>query len=119
MAAHPVQGARGDQRLDDPLVAQAQINPSGEIGEGLEGLLSTCYNHRFDRSPAHIAHRAKAKANPPVADDRELESRFVHVRRQHLEVQFPGLVDVLDHLVGAADFGGEQRRHEFGGGSRS
>ena len=104
LAAERVAGARIDQRFDDALVAEPQVDAVAQLHERAIGRLASTRDDRGDRALADM-----------VPDDRELVARFVYVGRQDLQVELARLVDVLYDQIGVADFRRQQRRHVLRG----
>src|SRR5437016_13066471 len=113
--AERVAGAGVDERLEDALVAEAQVDPIAQVDErAVRPPRGPPGENRLDRARADVLDRAEAEAEPAVADHRELEPGLVDVRRQHLEAELARLVDVAYDVVGIADLGGQQRPQELG-----
>src|SRR3989440_9158836 len=84
--AERVAGAGVDERLEDALVAEAQVDPVAQVDErAVRPPRGPPGENRLDRARADVLDRAEAEAEPAVADHRELEPGLVDVRRQHLE----------------------------------
>src|SRR6185503_15716822 len=75
-----------DQRLEHPLVADAQVDTLAKVEQGAEGsVLRSRGEYRIDRCSSDVADAAEPKTNPGVTDDGELVTRFVDVGRQDLQ----------------------------------
>src|SRR5438105_2313233 len=116
MTTDVIESAGGDERLEDPLVAQTQIDALAQIEDRRERTLVTArQENRVDRRAADVADRAEPKTDPLVADDGKLIPRFIHIGWEHLDVELTRLVDELHDAVRVADRRRQQRRHEVGG----
>ena len=115
VTAEAVERARLNERLEHALVADAQVNAIGEIEQRLERAIRARRDNRIDRRAADVSDCAESEADSLLADDGELVSRLVDIRRQQLEPEVARFVDVLDDAVGVADLRRQQRRHEVGG----
>src|SRR5256885_12998396 len=105
--AERVAGAGVDERLEDALVAEAQVDPVAQVDErAVRPPRGPPGENRLDRARADVLDRAEAEAEPAVADHRELEPGLVDVRRQHLEAEPARLLDLAHDVVGIADLGG-------------
>ena len=115
MTANVVECSRGNQRFEDALVTQTQINPLAEIENRAEWpVVATRGQDRVDGGTADVANRAEPKTNALVADDGELVAGLDDIGREHLEVELASLVDELHDAVRVADGRRQQRRHELG-----
>ena len=72
MPAQRVARAGIDQGLDDPLVAQPQVDAVAQLDERAVRRCLTARNDRRDRPLTHIAHGTQPKADPLIPDHREL-----------------------------------------------
>src|SRR5258705_13349233 len=72
LAAQRIASARIDQRFDDALVAEPQVDAVAQLHERAVGCLAPARDDRRDRALAHVPHGAEPKADPAVADDGEL-----------------------------------------------
>src|SRR6267142_861337 len=103
-----------DQRLDDALVAQPQIDAVAQLDQCAVRCRLPSRDDGGDRALPDIAHRTQPEPDPPIPDDRELVAGLVHVGCEDLQVELASLVDVLHDAIGVADFRRQQRRHELG-----
>lgn len=110
VSAQIVERARRDQRFEDALVAEAQIDAIGEIVERRERPLFACREDRIDRRPTDVANGAEAESDCEAAVAVILRARSLAVilrersdRGIYCELPVAGYqvrtVDPLAHFV--------------------
>ena len=114
-----VEAAALDEALHHAPVDRAQVDPLAEVEQRAEGLAAPPHlQHRLHRALAHVLDRGQPEADgvaDVAANDREVDVRLVHVRRQHLDPHGAALADVAHHAVGVRALRGEERGHEVRG----
>src|SRR5207245_11563014 len=66
LGAERVAGARVDQRFDDALVAEPQVDAVAQLHERAVGCLASTRDDRGDRDLADVPHGAQPKSDPLV-----------------------------------------------------
>src|SRR5687767_4341735 len=95
MPAETIHRTRVDERFEDALVAQPEVDALAEVEQRLGWLLRARREHRVDCRLADVPDRAESESDPLLADDRELVARLVHVRGEYLDPELARLVDEL------------------------
>ena len=112
-ASQRIHGAALDERLNDPLVEQVQIDLLAELEDRREFTDRLARRHdRLDCVVTHILHGSQAEADR-FSMRREVRVAHIDVGRLDRNAHLATLVDVLHYVVGAARDGRQQRGHKL------
>ena len=104
-----------DQRLQDPLVDQPEVDPGAEVGQRAEvAVRLPGRDDRLDRALADVLDGQQAEPDGVVLD-RELDERPVDVRRPDLDAQPPALGHRGGDLLLVVAEGGQDAGHVLDG----
>src|SRR5207245_1497845 len=80
--AERIAGAGVDERFQDTLVTEAQIDPVAQVHQRAVWAAGAAPREdRLDGAGSHVLDRPEAEPDAAVADHGELEPGLVHVRR--------------------------------------
>ncbi len=114
-AAERIHCAGLDERFQNALVEQAEIDVLAKLVDGFEAAeLLARGDDGFDGIAADVLYRSQAEADG-FSMRGEVCVRYVDVRGFDGNAHLAALVDVLHHIIGAAGDRSEQRRHELDG----
>src|SRR6478672_6616858 len=105
MSPEVVEGAGADERLEDALVAHAEVDVLAQCIERGDRPFLARGEDRVDGGPPDVADRAESEADLLVADDGELVTGLVDVGGKDLDPELTRLIDILHDAVGVTDAG--------------
>ena len=109
--ARPGQRTALHERFEHALVRDHRVDALGEVPDRLERAALVARGDQRLRSALADALDGVQPEPDLAVDDREVDLRLVHVRRQHLDAELVARVDVDRHAVLRRHHGADERRH--------